>query len=333
MNRSTAKHLVTCLIVVGLALLGLSRRTAKAQSGAGSSPMTSSDQPVLIIHGECSAQPKKRPGAPCDTVIKKEKFDHLIAATDPNMSATNRLVVATEYVRLMVMAGEAERLRLDQTPSFRELERLLRLRALEQLMMRYLEKESAAISHDEVAAYYQEHPARFEQASLRRIYIPKQGQWTSIEAAQPIRQRAVQGEDFETLQREIWTTQGRTSGAPLTRMGTLRRADLAEAEQRIFDLKPGEVSETFEEPGGFAFFKLETKRMMPLSEVEGYIRSSLVGERMQERINKLRGAVSVSVNEDYFGVLPSTEELAKHHGLEHTGSHMMPMTQHEKNMP
>jgi len=38
----------------------------------------------------------------------------------------------------------------------------------------------------------------------------------------------------------------------------------------------------------------------------------------------------ISVNEDYFGALPSTEELAKHHGLEHTGSHMMPMRDQEK---
>src|SRR5262249_47318681 len=164
-------------------------------------------------------------------------FDNMIAATDPKMSATNRLVLATEYVRLLVMAGEAERLKLDQGPGFHELEQFMRLKILEQQLTRYLEQESKAISKDEIADYYREHPARFEQASLERIYIPKQGPWTTVEAAQPIRQRAAQGEDFDALEREIWRAQGRTSGVPLTRMGTFRRADLAEAQQKIFDLK------------------------------------------------------------------------------------------------
>jgi PPIC-type PPIASE domain len=334
MTCRTAKDFLAPLIMVGLALLTLQPRPAVAQSGGGNSPSTAG-QPVLIIHGECSPQPsaQQRNSADpsCDMVIKKEKFDNLVAATDPNMSASNRLVVATEYVRLWVMAQEAERLKLDQTPAFQELEQLLRLRALEQQLMRYLNKESTAISPQEIAAYYQEHLARFEQASLRKIYIPKQGQWTKVDAAQPIRQRAAQGEDFDALEHEVWSAQGRPSGAPLTRMGTLRLADLAESEQKVFDLKPGEVSELFEESGGFAIFKLETKRVQPLSEVENDIRYRLAGERMQERINKLRGAVSVSVNEDYFGTLPSTEELAKHHGMEHAGSHLMPMSDAEKN--
>lgn len=338
MTRRIAKGPVVSLIMIELVLLCLlclQPRTAVAQSGEGgdSSPSTA-DQPVLIIHGECSPQPsaqqKKSSAASCDTVIKKEKFDNMIAATDPNMSAPNRLVVATEYVRLLVMANEAERLKLDQSPAFLELEQLIRLRALEQQLMRYLDKESAAISPQEIAAYYQEHLARFEQASLRKIYIPKQGQWTKLDAAQPIRQRAAQGEDFDALEREVWAAQGHPSGSPLTRMGTLRRADLTETEQKVFELKPGEVSEPIEEPGGFAIFKLDTKRVQPLSEVENDIRYRLTGERMQEHINKLRSAVSVSVNEDYFGALPSTEELARHHGMEHAGSHLMPMSDAEK---
>ena len=336
MTCRTAKDHLVALIIVGFALLCLPPRPAVAQSaGVKDSSPSMADQPVLIIHGECSPQPSgpKRNGvdASCDTVIKREKFDNLVAATDPNMSASNRLVMATEYVRLRVMANEAERLKLDQTPAFHELEQILRLQALEQQLMRYLDKESAAILPQEITAYYQEHLARFEQASLRKIYIPKQGRWTQADAAQPIRQRAAQGEDFDALEHEVWSALGRPSGAPLTRMGTLRRADLAESEQKVFDLKPGAVSELFEEPGGFAIFKLESERVQPLSEVENDIRYRLAGERMQERINKLRGAVSVSVNEDYFGTLPSTEELAKHHGMEHAGSHLMPMSDAEKN--
>ena len=81
---------------------------------------------------------------------------------------------------------------------------------------------------------------------------------------------------------------------------------------------------------GYSIYKIEFKKVIPLEATAGEIRSLMASERLQERISRLRSAVMISVNEEYFGTLPSTEELKKHHGLEHTGSHMMPMTTEEK---
>lgn len=333
MTTRFTRSLVACWNLLVLVFLCMQVTTAPAQSGNPKDSSAKTMQPVLIIHADCTHETKTRtsPGTGCETVIREEEFDNLVAALDSKMPESNRLVLATEYVRLMVMAQEAERLKIDQDPAFRELEQFTRLQLLERQLVKYLEKQSAAISPAEVANYYQQHLSQFEEGSLRKLYIPKEGPWSTMEAAQSIQQRAAKGEDFDALEREVWTRQGRTTGAPLTGMGTLRRSVLPQIEQKVFDLKPGEVSPLIEEAGFFSIFKVESKRVLPASSVETEIRNGMSGERLQERISKLRSGVSVSVNEGYFGALPSTEELARHHGLEHAGSHLMPMSDAEKN--
>ncbi len=329
MTRGKITNLIASIVVTIICLA--IRPAAAAQSAVNNSYSETAEKPVLIIHEACSQGSRARAvDKSCDTVIKKQEFDNLIAALDPRMPESNRLVLATEYVKLLVMGREAERLKIDEDSSFRELVSFTRLQLLERQLVRCLEKESSAISPADVVAFYREHPSQFEEGAFRKIYIPKQGQGSTAETAQAMQHRAAKGEDFDALQREIWTSQGRTAGAPLTHTGTLRRSTLPPTQEKVFDLKPGEVSAPIEEAAGYSIFRLEFKKVLPLSLVENEIRNAMASQRVQERINQLRSAVSVSVNEDYFGALPSTEELAKHHGLEHSGSHLVPMSESEK---
>jgi hypothetical protein len=309
--------------------------------GQGQSNSRSADQkrpgdpaePVLILHALCpeptsGARTSKRS---CETVITRADFDNLIAALDANMPESNRLVLATEYTKLVVLSHEAERLKLDQEPAFKRLMEFTRLQLLERQLVRALEAEASSVSTAEVAQYYREHSSSFEEGSFLRLYIPKEGKWSVPEQAQTIQQRAAAAENFDKLQQEIWAAQGRPSGAPSTQMGTVRRSNLSEGLQKIFDLKPGEVSALIADTGGYYVYRMESKRVIPLESATSEIRTLMGNLRLQDRISKLRSAVMVSVNEDYFGVLPSTEELAKHHGMDHQGSHLMPMSSAEKN--
>jgi len=285
--------------------------------------------PVLILHSLC-ADPAPANDASCQTVITRQDFDVLIAALDPHMPESNRLVLATEYAKLLVLGNEAERLKLDHDPAFQQLMAFTRLQLLERQLVRQLEQQASVISSTDVAQYYREHLSSFEQGSFLRLYIPKQGKLSAPEQAAVIQKRAVAGENFDQLQQEIWIAQGRPSGAPATRTGVVRRSNLPQAIQKIFDLKPGEVSGLIDDPGGYYIYKLENKEAIPQEQVSSEIRTLMANQRLQDQISKLRSAVMISVNEDYFGALPSTEELAKHHGMEHQGSHMMPMTDQEK---
>ncbi|HWZ42267.1 MAG TPA: peptidylprolyl isomerase [Candidatus Saccharimonadales bacterium] len=289
-------------------------------------------EPILILHSLCPG-PASAAGAsekPCETVITRGDFDQLISVLDPNMPESNRLVLAAEYAKLLVLSHEAERLKLDQGPAFKQLLEFARLQLLQRQLVRALETEASSISQAEVAQYYREHPASFEEGSFRKLYIPKEGKWAAPEQMQAMRNRAADGEDFDKLQQEIWTAQGRPLGAPLTQMGTLRRSSLPEGLQKIFDLKPGEVSTAIPDTGGYNLYKMESKRTIPQEPAAGEIRTLMANLRLQDRMSKLRSAVMVSANEDYFGALPSTEDLAKHHGLDHQAPHIMPMSNAEK---
>jgi len=69
---------------------------------------------------------------------------------------------------------------------------------------------------------------------------------------------------------------------------------------------------------------MEAKRVIPQESAAGEVRTLMANLRLQDRISKLRSAVMISVNEDYSRALPTTEELARHHGMERLGSHLMP---------
>ena len=310
---------------------------ALAQSNNSAAPaqkQSNPSEPVLILHSLCavssgSAETEKS----CETVITKQDFDSLMAALDPNMPESTRLVLATEYAKLLVLGNEAERLKLDQDPTFQQLLAFTRLQLLERQLVRQLEQQASVISPAEISQYYHEHPANFEEGTFLKIYIPKQGKWTSSELSEAIQKRAAAGEDFGKLQQEVWTAQGRPSGTPATQTGKIRRSNLPDALQKVFDLKPGEVSSLISDPGGYYIYKLVSKGAIPEESVSSEIRTLMANQRLQDRITRLRSAVMISVNEDYFGALPSTEELAKHHGMEHHGSHMMPMSDQEKKRP
>lgn len=318
---------LSCLLAGGAALAQSNNLTGSNQKQGQPS------EPVLILHSLCAASSSAAQAnteGSCQTVITKQDFDALMAALDPHMPESNRLVLATEYAKLLVLGNEAERLKLDQDATFKQLMAFTRLQLLERQLVRELEQQASAISQADIEQYYREHLASFEEGSFLKLYIPKQGNQPASEQAGTIQRRAAGGEDFDKLQQEVWTAQGRPSGAPATQTGVIRRSNLPEAVQKIFDLKPGEVSGLITDGSGHYIYKLQSKRVIPEETVSGEIRTLMASQRLQDRISKLRSAVMISVNEEYFGALPSTEELAKHHGMEHQGSHMMPMTDQEK---
>lgn len=320
------------LMCFAVSVVACSARGQSAGPRAADPKTSDADRPVLIMHSPCPEPRLKEANAQasCETVIRKREFDSLIAAIDPNMPENNRLQLATEYIKLLVLGREAERLKLDQDPALTKLIEFTRLELLERQLVRSLEREACSTSAAEATSYYREHPTQFEEGSFLRLYIPKEGAWSSNEQAEAIRQRAASGGDFDKLQREVWAALGRPSGAPTTQTGTLRRSNLAQHLQVIFDLVPGETSSVISDESAYSVYRMLSKRMIPEEAAREEIRTLLRNDHVQGRITSLRDSVMVDVNEDYFGTLPATEELARHHGMEHHGSHLMPMSTPQK---
>src|SRR5262249_11467997 len=212
------------------------------------------------------------------------------------------------------------------------LEDFTRLQLLERQLVRKLSADSS-ISEAEVAGAYAKNQKDYEEGIVDRVLLPRgpaPSSTAELQEAQAVRKRLVAGEEIEKLQGEIWRVKGRLGPAPSTRLGPVRRSSLPQAARGVFDLKAGEVAPLIDDRDGYYIYKLESKTLPPLETVAPAIRGALASEHLQASMSTLRDAVSISVSEEYFGPLPKTEDLARHHGMQHHGSSIQPMTEKEK---
>ncbi len=294
--------------------------TTASKPGTKSQPKTSAnDKPVITIDNLCSVKPPQ--GRPCKTVVTKEEFDRILNSVRPGLPPQARMQIAQSYAELLNFAMQAEKLGLDKRADVQEQMKLRRLQTLAVAYNRYLQEKFSKPSDAELEAYYNKNKAAYEEVTLKRIFIPKPtstgekrpplDEAATKALADKTRERAVSGEDFEKLQQETYVAANPDTGKsaiPSAAMGARRRGTLAgPQEEQIFALKPGEVSPVFEEPTGFFIYKVDSKRVLPFSDVKAQISRQLEQQKMQDAVAKVTGSVKTTFDRDYF----SPSETAK----------------------
>jgi len=259
------------------------------------------DDPVITINNFC-ADPAQEADS-CKTVITRAQFEKLAEALQRGMSLSLRLNVANTYARNLRMATAAEKRGLDKTPEFEEAMRYARVQLLAQDLTRALQTEASNITDAELVDYYTKNEASYEQATLARIFVPHAKQnGTAPEAmtelAAELRARAAYGEDPNKLQVEAYDAAGIPKTSSDTKMD-VRRAALPPQHEKMMELKPGEVSEVFSDPGGAHFiYKMIGKKTLTLKEVKTEIRTEISSQRYRESMKGFQG--DVVFNDAYF---------------------------------
>ncbi|HSZ60425.1 MAG TPA: hypothetical protein VK828_01425 [Terriglobales bacterium] len=117
--------------------------------------------------------------------------------------------------------------------------------------------------------------------------------------ATSLRERAVQGEDPDKLQKIAYTAAG-LPGVPSTKLEKQRRANLPPAHQAVMDLKPGEVSEVITDPNsGYYIYKMVSKETLSLEAATPEIRKVLSSQRYRDTMQSYQSAPDL--NDAYFG--------------------------------
>jgi len=280
------------------------------------------DTPVITINGLCENPPAdKSKVTDCKTVITRAEFEKLIEAVQPSMPARVRKQFATNYARALVMSQRAEQMGLDKEPSFEEHMRLARIQVLSQAFNKAVQEKAAQISDKEIEDYYHNNTAKFEQADLERIYIPKTQQPPASDAkakageqpkhtndpeatmkaeADKLHTRAVAGEDFTKLQADAYQVAGIKAAAPNASMPKVRRTTLPPDQVSVMDLKPGEVSAVIADQNGYYIYKMKSKEVLPLDQAREEIKGTLRSERMQEEMKAVQESAIPTFNESYF---------------------------------
>jgi hypothetical protein len=144
--------------------------------------------PVITINGVCdtSASAAKtkaagKPGAACKTVITRAQFEELSNALQPNMNAAMKRRLADLYPKMLVMAHEARKRGLENDPKYKQVLQFARLQILSQELSKTLKEEADKVPDSDIQKYYADNTAAFQQADLKRIFVPNSKQSESAE--------------------------------------------------------------------------------------------------------------------------------------------------------
>jgi len=283
------------------------------------------DAAVITIPGLCSHPPAgKTASSDCKTVISRAEFEKVVEAVQPNMPARARKQFASRYASALVMAKKAEEMGLDKGSSFEEHMKLARIQVLSQELNKAMQERASQVSDKDIEDYYHNTLAKYEEAELDRIFIPKNQQaptpsgdkkvteaeeqkraqdaeQTMKSEADKLRARAVAGEDFNKLQAEAFQAAGIKASAPNTSMGKMRSTMLPTSQASVMELKTGEISPVISDQSGYFIYKLKSKATLPLDQVRNEIKGTLRGQRMQDELRAAQTSATPTLDDAYFG--------------------------------
>ena len=281
------------------------------------------NQPVISIRGLCPAQPdiatntKVPSTAECTISITKEQFDNLVKAfnsTNQPITQAQRRSLAEKYVELLVFSEAAQSAGVENTPTYAEVMRVLRLKTLGDLYLNQLAEQYRNPPEQEIEAYYQANQQKYEAAKLSRIYLPKNDpdpkatpeQKQDFEKKiQPlsddIQARAAKGEDMAKLQKDAYTSLGITAAPPTTDLSLARHGMFPpKLEQEIFSHKAGEVFRS-DDASGYMIYRVDSHQTSPLESVKAEISQQIFRQKMEAKTKELNAPVHAEYDDKYFG--------------------------------
>jgi len=194
-----------------------------------------------------------------DLKITAKQFDQVIDTLVPEnyrsvAHTTGRKQMADNLVRMIVLSQEAQKRKLDETPSYKTQVQFQNINILPSMAFEQINKETKPPEAD-LRKYYDDHKNDYEQVHARHILIRMQGSplpvkpgqkdLTDAEAlakAQDLRKKIQDGGDFAAF--AIQESDDTGSGSKGGDLGTFHHGQMVTSfEQAAFALKPGELSE------------------------------------------------------------------------------------------
>ena len=280
--------------------------------------------PVITAKGPCAAsaaKPKAAAKAECKVIVTRQEFEALVNGMNPNMVKGERQVLANTYGKALALALEASRRGLDRDPRLQAQLRYSRLIMLANATSKELYKAALASPEEDAEMYYAGHKSLFERFTFDRIYVPlekrspapldSQGTTTSAEPgtdlhekemkdlAQQVYSRALAGEDFDTLQKEVFKA-AEIATEPNIKVEDLRRGDLSEVQNVVFDLAPGKISPLLTDQTGYFIYKLVSRTVPPFDIVKPQVTVRMQNDKSAEGIKNIEKLSKAEVNSAYF---------------------------------
>lgn len=276
-----------------------------AQAAAGQQ-----SDPVIIRFGSTEVRQSEFEGA-----IKTLPQEYQEMAKGPA-----RRSFAEEYVRMKMLAVEAERQGLEKEPEVQAQLRLVRDNTLANAALSKLQ-DSIKVSDADLQKAYEEEKSKLERVKARHILIAFEGSpaapqgkapLTDAQAkakAEEIRKKLLGGADFAELAKT--ESHDTASGARGGDLGEFGRGDMVpEFENAAFTADVGKIAPIVRTQFGYHIIKVEQRGAKPLAEVRAQLEQGLRQRLVQERLDAMKKAANASFDETYFPPAPAAAEGA-----------------------
>jgi len=323
---------------------------AVAQAPAPVSKTVPADAPVITVEGLCdkstgpqSAMSSKdqeqshsasdsfsAQQSDCKTVVTRAQLEAIGQMLTSKYAPAKMRRFASDIPELMLFAQTAQEKGLDKDPRFQDFLWYKSLQALQQILLVTTQRNFNEVSDAGVEKFYKEHPERFVQYTLMRVFVPKREQNTSqpnydpaaqaaakakakaddeemFQVAKSIQREAVAGGDFEKLQEKAYKAAKTDEEPPDVDLGDKWTVDNMPKDYKdmLIRMQPGQVSEPAPHPFGWEIFKLVSKRTVPLKEA----RQMVQGLTMKDWRDALTATIHTKLNDDYFGPPEANTEV------------------------
>ena len=240
-----------------------------------------------------------------------EHFMQGLPAQTRQAAMRNRKQFIQQFALMQRLSQLAEKSKLDERSPYKEAIAFNRMNILMQAQINET-YNNFAVLHEEEQKFYDENKSKYEQVTLKVIYIPfsshaagaaAEGQkhLTEEEAknkAGDLVKQIKGGADFVQLVKE--NSEDATSKAKDGDFGTLSRSDkLPESiSSVVFSLKAGEVSEPVKQPNGFYIFRAEAVSAKPYAEVREQIFNDLKNAKLKAWMDSTSKSLDIKFEDD-----------------------------------
>jgi len=252
-----------------------------------------------------------------DIRITAAEFDQMIDALPENYRGVargaGRKQFADNLVRILVLAEEGRRRKIDESSSFKTQAMFSAANLLAGLTADDVRK-NVKLDDAELHRYYDEHKLEHERVRARHILVRMQGSplpvtpgqrdLTEAEAlakAREIRQKIQDGGDFASLAgTDSDDSESSSNGGDL---GFFRRGQRVPSfEEAAFALKVAELSQPVKSPFGYHIIRVEAREFKTFEEMRPEMEKKMRPELAQKTVEELAAKAGAVLDPEFFGI-------------------------------
>ncbi len=237
-----------------------------------------------------------------DIKITAAQFDALIDSLQPQVRTaargTGRRQFADNIVKMLVLAQEAEKRKMDQSPDFKAQLQFQTYNLLANALAGQVTKD-VQVTDADLRQYYEAHKSEFETVHAKHILIRFKGSAVPVRAGQPdmteeealakaqeLRKKLQGGADFATLAKAESDDTG--SGASSGDLPPFRRGQMVPSfEAAAFAMKPGQLSEPVKSQFGYHIILVISHDTKSFEETKADLEKRMQPEQSQKSVGKL----------------------------------------------